>query len=409
MILPALLFYAVLVLWVEERWAWATFQVGIFLLAGIRILRSDRYPPAAPSTLLASAAAWPFLQLAAGTSVSPGQTWYATLDWLTFALVFALASVYPPKRFLRCASWFGMLLAAAAVLQQCSAGGRIFWIFPSGYSDHVLGPFVNRNQYAAWIELLIPPAIYLAFSDRRLRWLYATAALIMFGSVLAGGSRAGAALAIAEVLTTLILLAGSQTKPFQRVWVAASQFLALAAITAGIARWQNPDAGMHRNGMEALRIDAVKASLQMIREHPWMGWGLGSWQEVYPRYAGFDTGLYVNQAHNDWAQWASEGGLPFLALMAIFAWLLSKRAWRSIYGVGTLAFLLHALVDYPMQQRPAVAAWFFAMAGVVFQNRQREATKDGLLRRIRRLAHSLSPRDPGRIQKTGPAGSPGPL
>jgi hypothetical protein len=28
-----------------------------------------------------------------------------------------------------------------------------------------------------------------------------------------------------------------------------------------------------------------------------------------------------------------------------------------------VAFLLHALVDYPMQQRPVLAAWFFVMAG----------------------------------------------
>ena len=94
---------------------------------------------------------------------------------------------------------------------------------------------------------------------------------------------------------------------------------------------------------------------------------------VYPRYAGFDSGSYVNQAHNDWLQWAAEGGLPFAILLAIFALLLWKPAVQSIYGLGTVAFLLHALVDYPMQQRPALGAWFFALAGAAWA---RQSSRD---------------------------------
>jgi O-antigen ligase len=112
-----------------------------------------------------------------------------------------------------------------------------------------------------------------------------------------------------------------------------------------------------------LRLDAFKASLQMVGDRPWMGSGLGTWAILYPRYAGLDTGFFLNQAHNDWAQWAAEGGVPFVLILLIFAALLCKPALRSIYGLGVFAFLLHALVDYPMQQRPALAAWFFAVAG----------------------------------------------
>jgi hypothetical protein len=73
----------------------------------------------------------------------------------------------------------------------------------------------------------------------------------------------------------------------------------------------------------------------------------------------------VNQAHNDWAQWAAEGGLPFLALLlAVAAWSL-RPALRSLWGVGIVSVFVHALVDYPMQQRPALAAYFFALLGVL--------------------------------------------
>jgi O-antigen ligase len=137
----------------------------------------------------------------------------------------------------------------------------------------------------------------------------------------------------------------------------------LSAVVAFIAGWQGLEARLASTGLEALRVDAARASIQMIKDRPWSGSGLGTWPILYPGYATLDTGVVVNQAHNDWLQWAAEGGLPFVLFMAAFAALLWKPAVQSIFGLGTVVFLLHAAVDYPMQQRPALAAWFFAIAG----------------------------------------------
>ena len=43
MALAALLGYAVLTIWVEERWAWSLFQAGIFALAAWRAVRPARF------------------------------------------------------------------------------------------------------------------------------------------------------------------------------------------------------------------------------------------------------------------------------------------------------------------------------------------------------------------------------
>src|SRR4051812_11840331 len=61
-----LLMYAVLTLWIEQRWAWALFQVGVFVLGSVRILRKKAWHPPAAFAALACAAAWPLLQLALG-------------------------------------------------------------------------------------------------------------------------------------------------------------------------------------------------------------------------------------------------------------------------------------------------------------------------------------------------------
>ncbi len=395
----ALLFYATLTLWVPERWAWSLFQVGVFLLAGWRVGRARSIRPTPAAATVAVAAAWPLMQVAAGGSVAGGETWMAALDWAAFLVVFLVAKdILSGQRerhwFLGAISLGGMTVAAAAVLQDYSSAGKIFWLFPSGYTEGVLGPFVNRNQYAAWVELLLPAALYLAATERR-RALYGAAAAILLGSAVAGASRAGSALAALEVFAVALALTARRAAPRRAVALWAVQFGCFAAIAIAVVGWQGLRDRLGTPGTEVLRMDAVRASLAMIQDRPWLGSGLGTWARMYPRYAGLDTGVAVNQAHNDWAQWAAEGGLPFLVVMILFAGLLCKPAFRSIYGLGVAAVLLHALVDYPMQQRPALAAWWFAMAGAVCA---REAAANGayddVLRRTGRARRGIARADP---------------
>lgn len=362
------MFYGVLTLSVEERWAWSAFQIGICLLACWRL--TQPYRPRAPLSLaaLTFASVWPLIQLALGTSVSRGDTWIAALNWSTFLLVFALASEVlsePGARrwFLAAVSIFGMLLAAIATVQKYSSGGRVFWIFQSEFYSDVLGPFLNRNQFAAWIELLLPVSLYLAITNRRLRPLFGVATATMFSSVVASASRAGFLLVCVEVLAVIVAIAAYRAAPRRALAIVAVEFVALAGIGVAAAGWQGLQGRLEAMQPEILRVDAFRASGLMVRDRPWAGSGLGTWATMYPRYATFDTGLFMNQAHNDWLQWAAEGGVPFVFFLAVFAVLLCKPAVRSIYGVGTVAFLMHAFIDYPMQQRPALAAWFFAMAG----------------------------------------------
>jgi O-antigen ligase len=103
----------------------------------------------------------------------------------------------------------------------------------------------------------------------------------------------------------------------------------------------------------------------MVRDRPLAGFGLGTWSAAYPKYALYDDGTFVNQAHDDWAQWAVEGGVPlFLAMLSLVA-MLAPGAVRLLWGIGLMAVFVHAAVDYPFEQRPALAAFFFALMGVL--------------------------------------------
>jgi O-antigen ligase len=78
------------------------------------------------------------------------------------------------------------------------------------------------------------------------------------------------------------------------------------------------------------RTDVIEPSLAIVRDHPVIGTGAGTWPTVYPQYATMDFGVFMNEAHNDWLQWAGEDAIPdvavFLALAVLAAWTLTILA-----------------------------------------------------------------------------------
>ena len=103
----------------------------------------------------------------------------------------------------------------------------------------------------------------------------------------------------------------------------------------------------------------------MAEDRPLTGFGLGTFPSVYPRYAIRDFPVFANHAHNDWAEFASEGGIPFLLIVLIPFVLAIPAMIRNPWALGLLAVMLHACVDYPFP-RPAVSGWIFALLGILY-------------------------------------------
>ncbi|MDP9052900.1 MAG: O-antigen ligase family protein [Acidobacteriota bacterium] len=389
MLLAAILGFGILTLWVPARWALSAFQVALFALAAVRIAQRRSIGVHFAGLLLAAAAAWCALQMALGWSIDRVATLEATLNWIANLTAFALAAdLYrnpqPRERFLRAALIFASVVAVVSIFTfLTSPAGKAFWIFETETGSRTLGPFIYHNQYAAFIEALLPLAIIGVIRDRR-RWvLHALIVATLFGSVVIGGSRTGSILCLAEVLAVPLIAFWRGMIPGRVLARALVGSLAAVVVLTGVVGWERLWERLHEPNPYSLRQDLVLSSISMTRSRPLTGFGLGTWSEAYPGYARFDDGRFVNQAHNDWLQWASEGGLPFLALLlGIAAWSV-KPALRSLWGVGILSVWLHALLDYPMQQRPALAAFFFALLGALasqtrFPFRERPGRVDDL-------------------------------
>lgn len=380
--LALLLFFGVLTIWVRGRWALSVLQAALFLTAAAWVLGWARRPrtvqAAAMLAPLACAPLWGLVQLALGATVYRFVTWEEVLFWFAastaaFLGLQALAGRSVRSRFLSALLYFGVGISVLGTVQLLTSGGKIFWWFDSGYPD-AFGPFVYYNNYAAFVELLLPLAIYRALRDRRHSASYAVLAGVLYASVIASNSRAGSILATTELFLVPLLAARRRLCSGRRLALATGTLAAAAVIFTAVVGWgrllerlRSPDPFVHRREM-------LLSSLEMAKERPWLGFGLGTYQTAYPAYALFDIGLIVNHAHNDWAEWLAEGGVPFLLLLAAFAVLTAVPAIRSVWGVGLVSVYLHALVDYPMQ-RLGLALWVFVLAAAVTaEDRERRAS-----------------------------------
>lgn len=372
-ILAAILCIGILLMWLPTAWAVYGFEVALFVLAAVRIsarLRDGIDVSIRPvAAILASVAAWGLLQVGAGWTVDPFKTRDAILEWAAYTCAFglavdALSNSRERERYMRVMLSFACAVCVLAVFTPLTPGpGVVFWISDSGTGQPTYGPFVYRNQYAAFVEAILP--VVLARAMRGNALLYTVIAAGMFGSVVAAGSRAGAAICLAELLIVPAVAAANGWISNRAVIKATTVTLAAAGITTAILGWEFIWNRLQEPNPYAMRRQLVESSIAMVKDRPLTGFGLGAWSSAYPKYALFDDGRFVNQAHNDWIQWAAEGGIPLLAAMLVVAGFMLRPAFRSVWGMGVIAVLVHSLVDYPMQQRPALAAFFFAMMGAL--------------------------------------------
>jgi O-antigen ligase len=378
--LGVLLVLAILLMWVAGAWINPSlFQAGLFGLAGVWCGRlAWGLEPADKESgepvrwsfgmiPLAGAVAWGAIQLATGRTVGRWETWNAMLGWAGNLAAFWLAlqiceDAKVRRTLLRGMVAFGFAISVVSVLQFFSAPDRVLWFYQEGWPS--FGPFENRDRYADFALLLLPVAVMQAVRKDGVKWFYAAAAAAMFSAVIAGASRAGSALVAGEAVTLAMLGWGRR-----RLNGAVALFAAMACVfTAVVGVGTLVERFGQADHPYADRRGFLETGRAMVRERPGMGFGLGNWENAYAAYARVNLNMVVNHAHNDWAEWAADGGLPFLGLMLCLGGWVIPKAMRSVWGLGIVAVLAHATVDFPLHS-PAIEFWVYTLMGILAAER----------------------------------------
>ena len=367
--------FAVLAHGAVEPWSEAVVEIGaavLLLVWAVDALTNSE------SKMIWNPLLWPLLglwlvaafQLTFRLTAVPFLTRIELLKYSALlALFFLCVQSYRTRAQWRNFVWFlfslGFAVSLFAILQHFTFNGKLYWFRELKYGGIPFGPYVNRNHFAGLMELLIPPglAIQILGAERRDQLpLLTLFTLLPIGALFLSASRGGIIGLVVEVVFLVIVIVARRRE--KSVLVAGALILALAAILVswlGIGRALDRFASYKKlEASEGRRAEMLHDSLRIYRDHPILGTGVGTLQEVFPLYETVYDGLVVNHSHNDYAEALAEtgsiGGLCGLAFLVLLFW----KSWKILkveadpqsfaYHTGALVaclgLLVHAGVDF---------------------------------------------------------------
>src|SRR5258708_10055487 len=200
-----------------ENWAQAVLETGaalLFIAWSVRQYFTEREIVLSPLLLpLIALSLLALGQLAFRGTVSPYDTRLDLQLLLTYAILLFLATQLfrtadDWRGFVWFIMFFGFLVAIFGILQQLTFNGKLYWFREMRFGGIPFGPYVNRNHFAGFAELVIPVALVplvLGKVRRERRFAVAIFALLPIGALFLSASR-GRMLSFAAEIGVLALL-----------------------------------------------------------------------------------------------------------------------------------------------------------------------------------------------------------
>ncbi len=314
---------------------------------------------------------------------------------------------------------FGFAYAFFAILQAVLSPNKIYGIYDVPYAVP-FGSFVNRHNFAAYMEMTIAVPLGLMFvggvpKDRRL--LYITAIGLMGIALLLSGSRGGLVSLLAEVFFLIILT--TKTKSSGQLFIKAGlAILLVATIIVGavliggetsLTRFAETAAS---DDFTANRTHIWNVTISIIKNNFPFGAGIGAYDVAYTAYDSSNGAFRVEQAHNDYLQILADAGIVGLIIAGFFGYWLFRTGLRNIktsdtfrrgVAVGALAgcfaVLVHSIFDFVLHTT-AVTMLFITLISLVVVSGNRFSGDEKEIRRNqsvkKRRSANVTPIDKGR-------------
>ena len=390
--LCAVLVFAIAAHGAVEDWARAVLETSagfLFLFWAVRayvtreerVLVSPLLPPLLAFIFVAVA------QLLFRGTASPYET-RTELQLLTALtlLVFLATQAFRTADDWRFFVWFimslGFLVAIFGILQHLTFNGKLYWFREMHYGGIPFGPYVNRNHFAGFAELVIPVALVplVLGKVRPERWFAVILlALLPLGALFLSASRGGiisfaAELGVLALLLVLRRAGGKHVLAGAVVLLVAFMLVSWLGVRQILERFSSMQTLEATSGKRAsMRLD----TWHIFREHPWSGTGLGTLQTVFNAYETLYDAKVVNHSHNDYLEALAETGIVGAACCAWFLGALFFRSLRrlllqdksfsaALHLSGLVActgFLVHSLVDFNLHI-PGNALLFLLLANL---------------------------------------------
>ena len=295
----------------------------------------------------------------------------------------------------------GVVGAILGLVTEAGDSTKVLFVRDNVFGGSVFGPFVNRNHFAQAMELTIPAVIVIfALAARRLRskgldrqkavvtTLAAGVALIVCAAALIRSSSRGGVLFMAIAVAAALPWWRRFSSRRRRVWPVVAAGLVVAVIV-GVLSWTELPLIRERfselvavEGLEGnTRIDLWRGTLASWRRSPVVGSGLGTYRYVIAIDKPATGAAVLQQAHNDWLETLSTGGVVGFGLLGVGVFAVGRllapgrtrrlRAeFRYAMSAAVIAFsatMLHETIGFGLQtpvNRYLLAAWIGLVVGV---------------------------------------------
>ena len=362
-----------------EAWWKAAFVCAVFvicILAIIDRLVIDGAPVLLPMLALSALAFLQTLSLGsqqvAGVTVwntisaDPSQTRFFALQMLAltawFALLYRYASSESRIRILiYTIVAIAVISAVFGILRQATQHETGF-LLPLLRQNTGYGQFVNKNHFAYLMEMALGLGIGIAIAKRERLLIYVALLLPIWIALVLSNSRGGILAMLVQIIAGALLLSSRSLSALRAVllvvlvagvllgtfWVGGDR---LASNFENATRELNPSeaAGVSRN-------EIWRASLKMFAAHPITGVGLGGYWIGITAYHDASGLMTPQEAHNDYLELLSSGGVIGFAIGVWFAVQVIREARRNFLLdgsymrlgaiLGIIGVAAHSLVDF---------------------------------------------------------------
>jgi O-antigen ligase len=297
-----------------------------------------------------------------------------------------------------------VLVVVYALIQQVVTGGCYVGTLLKKQGDYtgghclMSGTFANSNSFGCFVGMAMAAAVAMVLQERRRQRAFegddessgarmlrrlsgATPALLaltlfFLGAQLFSSSRA--AFAVTAVVTAALLFLSMRGRWRSLAQIRSTMFAAVAigVLMLGIAGGAMlQKVSLLGDGQQFNRIVIWRTSLLAAEGSPWLGWGLGTYADIFAAYQPDQIRLTNDKAHSTPVELYVETGVLGVVpgiLMVLIPWATCLAgAWRrrrqrylmvAAVAVPGIA-MLHSTVDFSLQI-PAIAFIAAAFLGM---------------------------------------------
>lgn len=308
---------------------------------------------------------------------------------LAYALIFWVSSVV-----FRDFSKLRLVVLAIFITGIIASLVNLF-LFISDPNTRAGGALLNANALGSYLLFSVPLGLVLTLGEQKLKtkYLFGIGTVLILISFLLTFSYTGW---VSFILPLVIILVVYRKNLFSKkgILIIAGLIIILLAMAVGVRYYSTRDFGQAIALQKTIsgssfsysfhqRWNFIKSTSHMFIDNPIKGWGLATYQQVYPRYA-LSVLEQPRYAHNYYLQIAAETGfigiislLGFVIVLLINAWRvvkdnfhdLAKRPYLLGLSLGILGSSIHSLFDFGWQF-PAVFLLFWISGGLLMGQRQ---------------------------------------